>query len=388
MPNLQTNALEPGGKESVEFDPLSVRTGEQERSKEQASQPLRVLIPPCKVPSSFPQHIEHAQVTSHLSNDPLTDAPARSNLPYIDPVSPSQSSDDAEMRRQKKALDDRSSGWPPSFGSPTTTTNGHIIDGSIRSSHMDLRRKNSSVDSTSSVSPAADLIARETFSLDSEPPGTPHTPVYSDNSFWELPRRDRRNFVLLVMLYFLQGIPMGLAAGSVPLLLKKAHFSYSQMGVFSLASYPYSLKLLWSPIVDAVWSPRIGRRKSWIIPIQMLSGIGMNWLGARVKGMMTDAGAEQGSGIWPFTGWWFFLVLMCATQDIAVDGEPTKKIGWLNGPRLDRHLVPARTCSLSLRLGVDAPIASEHFLCIYGANRRPHRRSVLILYRLSCFQFA
>src|SRR5439155_6441046 len=97
-------------------------------------------------------------------------------------------------------------------------------------------------------------------------------------SFWDLPAHDRRDFMLLCLLYFLQGIPMGLAMGSVPFLLKP-HLSYGQIGIFSLASYPYSLKLLWSPIVDAVWSPKFGRRKSWILPIQLLSGVGMIWLG-------------------------------------------------------------------------------------------------------------
>src|SRR6185312_11431970 len=80
----------------------------------------------------------------------------------------------------------------------------------------------------------------------------------------------------------LQGIPMGLAGGSVPFLLK-SHLSYGQIGIFSLASYPYSLKLLWSPIVDAVWTPRVGRRKSWILPIQTLSGFGMIWLGGQAE---------------------------------------------------------------------------------------------------------
>ena len=112
---------------------------------------------------------------------------------------------------------------------------------------------------------------------------------------------------------------MGLAGGSVPFLLK-SHLSYGQIGIYSLASYPYSLKLLWSPIVDAVWSSQIGRRKSWILPIQTLSGFGMLWLGSRAQSMMEKAGENDGAGVWGFTGWWFALVLMCATQDIAVDG--------------------------------------------------------------------
>ena len=35
---------------------------------------------------------------------------------------------------------------------------------------------------------------------------------------------------------------------------------------------------------------------------------------------MEQAGENDGAGVWGFTGWWFSLVFMCATQDIAVDG--------------------------------------------------------------------
>jgi len=190
-------------------------------------------------------------------------------------------------------------------------TNGHA-NGKMNGT-VEYRRKNVSLDSPAIT---ANLMSRESFSLDEH---VPHTPVANNHSFFQLPLQDRKNFALLVLLYFLQGIPMGLATGSVPFLLKE-HMSFGQIGIFSLASYPYSLKLLWSPIVDAVWTPKLGRRKSWIIPIQMLSGIGMIWLGDRVKDMMVSAGADGGAGVWGFTAWWFFLVFMCATQDIAVDG--------------------------------------------------------------------
>lgn len=177
-----------------------------------------------------------------------------------------------------------------------------------------------------SASQAARLIGHGAFTLDDDPPmPAPQTPKEAaSKGFFELPEQDRRNFLLLVLLYFLQGIPMGLAGGSVPFLLKN-YLSYGQIGVYSLASYPYSLKLLWSPIVDAVWSTKLGRRKSWILPIQMLSGFGMIWLGAGAQKMMEEAGKDNGAGVWGFTGWWFSLVFMCATQDIAVDGECSEK---------------------------------------------------------------
>lgn len=178
---------------------------------------------------------------------------------------------------------------------------------------VEFRRKGGNQESDAVTS---NLMAREAFTLDDH---VPTTPKMNNHGFFELPKEDQRNFGLLVLLYFLQGIPLGLATGSVPFLLKK-HMSYSQIGVFTLASYPYSLKLLWSPIVDAVWSPKVGRRKSWILPIQLLSGLGMIWLGSEVDGMMETMGKPEGSTVWNFTRWWFFLVLMCATQDIAVDG--------------------------------------------------------------------
>ena len=203
---------------------------------------------------------------------------------------------------------------------PTSTASGGQngrANGSMES-HLEMRRKHPSLEYATAASQTAHLMSRESFTLNDEPPPTPMTPN-PNTSFFDLPRQDRRNFLFLVLLYFLQGIPMGLASGSVPFLLKP-YLSYGQIGVFSLASYPYSLKLLWSPIVDAVWSPALGRRKSWIMPIQICSGLGMIYLGGRIEDMMVAAGANDGAGVWNFTQWWFFLVFLCATQDIAVDG--------------------------------------------------------------------
>ena len=56
----------------------------------------------------------------------------------------------------------------------------------------------------------------------------------------------------------------GLFAMCRPFLLQ-ANASYTAIGIFSLASYPYSFKLLWSPIVDSVYSAAFGRRKSWVV---------------------------------------------------------------------------------------------------------------------------
>ncbi|CAI7670735.1 unnamed protein product [Penicillium pancosmium] len=197
-----------------------------------------------------------------------------------------------------------------------TGQNGHA-NGAMNS-NIEMRKRDTP-STESSTERTSRVMASPQFSLDNEPPVVPQTPIMTTTSFQNLPPSDQRNFLLLCVLYFLQGVPMGLATGSVPFLLKP-YLSYGQIGVFSLASYPYSLKLFWSPIVDAVWSPTFGRRKSWITPVQVIAGLAMIYLGRHIGAMMEEAGANGGAGVWNFTYWWFMLVLFCATQDIAVDG--------------------------------------------------------------------
>ncbi|KAL1932027.1 hypothetical protein VTP01DRAFT_9083 [Rhizomucor pusillus] len=130
-----------------------------------------------------------------------------------------------------------------------------------------------------------------------------------------LSRKDLGNFILLVVLYLLQGVPVGLSFGSIPFLLK-AQLSYSQIAIFSLSSWPYSLKFLWSPIVDAIYSPSLGRRKSWIVPIQLLTGCLFFWLGRNIDEIME---AEH-IPVYYLTISFLVTIFFCATQDIAVDG--------------------------------------------------------------------
>jgi hypothetical protein len=54
--------------------------------------------------------------------------------------------------------------------------------------------------------------------------------------------KDAQNVILLVVLYMLQGVPLGLSFGSVPYLLK-SKLNYTDLALFSLSAYPYSLKV-------------------------------------------------------------------------------------------------------------------------------------------------
>lgn len=83
-------------------------------------------------------------------------------------------------------------------------------------------------------------------------------------------------------------------------------------------NWPFSIKLLWAPIVDAIFWPEFGRRKTWLVPVQYLIGIVMiimsysmtDWLGQH----------EQAPRMTMLTISFLFLNFLAATQDIAVDG--------------------------------------------------------------------
>ena len=140
---------------------------------------------------------------------------------------------------------------------------------------------------------------------------------------------DRLNIALLMLLYVLQGIPLGIAA-SIPYLLQSRHISYKEQAVFSFVFWPFSLKLLWAPLVDSVYLPAFGRRKSWLVPTQYLIGIFMFILScsssvdeitqpvADVTADATDAAVNI--NITLLTAMFFMLTFLAATQDIAVDG--------------------------------------------------------------------
>jgi len=123
--------------------------------------------------------------------------------------------------------------------------------------------------------------------------------------------------MLLLLLYTLQGIPMGLGA-SLPLLMNEKKVSSMEQAVFSMVAYPFAFKLLWAPLVDSVYSSSFGRRKTWIVPAQLAIGALLLTSSFRVNAML---GGDGGSvDVNKLTALFFSFYFLCATQDIAVDG--------------------------------------------------------------------
>lgn len=129
--------------------------------------------------------------------------------------------------------------------------------------------------------------------------------------------KDRSSILILLLLYTLQGIPIGLS-GSIPIILQTKKIGYRQQALFSLVTWPFTIKLLWAPLVDSIYSSRFGRRKSWLIPAQYCIGATMIALSFFIDGLMGDSVTPPNVRI--LTLVFFFVHFLAATQDIAVDG--------------------------------------------------------------------
>lgn len=131
---------------------------------------------------------------------------------------------------------------------------------------------------------------------------------------------DYGNIAFLLLLYVLQGIPIGLSS-AVPLLLQNRKVSYSEQALFSFVTWPFSLKLLWAPIVDSVFWHKVGRRKSWLVPVQLGIGLFMIILSQSIGALLTDDPTTgKKPDIYVLTFIFLMLNFLAATQDIAVDG--------------------------------------------------------------------
>lgn len=131
---------------------------------------------------------------------------------------------------------------------------------------------------------------------------------------WQLFKAAMTNRKMGIMLAFgvSAGLPFALLLGTLYAWLGDAGVNLETMGVFSLIGLAYAFKFLWSPLVDRLVLPgleRLGRRKSWLLPIQITLGcifIAMSQLDPKTA-----------------LGWFSLLAgigaFASATQDIVID---------------------------------------------------------------------
>jgi len=129
---------------------------------------------------------------------------------------------------------------------------------------------------------------------------------------------ETKSLLMLFGLYFVHYVPLNFSWQTMPIILRQ-QLSYSDVGTFLVSQYPYSWKVVWSPIVDAIFVPRIGRRKTWIVPSLVGGAAVLLWLAVHQDGLVAGVARGESIGlVWLVLAGLVTMVL-CANIRIALD---------------------------------------------------------------------
>jgi PAT family beta-lactamase induction signal transducer AmpG len=118
-----------------------------------------------------------------------------------------------------------------------------------------------------------------------------------------------RRVLSLIGLGFSSGLPLGLTASTLQAWLMTEKVDLSIVGAFSLVGLPYALKVFWAPLMDRFSLPWLGRRRGWIISIQVLLSIAIFSLGSSSPASCPAFVAFAA----------LVTAFLSASQDIAID---------------------------------------------------------------------
>ena len=121
---------------------------------------------------------------------------------------------------------------------------------------------------------------------------------------------NQRLFIVLI-LGFSSGLPMALLSSTLQAWYASSGISVLATGALSLIGLPYAYRMFWGPILDRYPLFKLGKRRSWILAMQILLLIGFN--------VMAWFTPEHDPRLLAFLA----LCLACfsATQDVAIDAH-------------------------------------------------------------------
>lgn len=119
-----------------------------------------------------------------------------------------------------------------------------------------------------------------------------------------------RKLGLLGVLYFAQGVPFGFFTQALPVVMRQEGYALTWIGLSSLLALPWALKWLWAPILDSRYLPRLGRRRTWLLALQLATALLM---------LVLACFNQRGAILWLLVGS-FVTNLLAASQDVATDG--------------------------------------------------------------------
>lgn len=126
---------------------------------------------------------------------------------------------------------------------------------------------------------------------------------------------DSRVIRLLVVtiLGFASGLPLALSGTALQTWLTVDNVDLTTIGWFSLVGLPYTFKFLWAPLMDRFEPTFLGRRRSWLIIVQMALAICLVAMSLLSPSLNTQLIAMAAIGV----------AFLSASQDIIIDAYRT-----------------------------------------------------------------
>jgi PAT family beta-lactamase induction signal transducer AmpG len=120
---------------------------------------------------------------------------------------------------------------------------------------------------------------------------------------------------LLAVLFlgFSSGLPLALTSSTLQAWFTQAHISLMTIGSLSLLGIPYTLKFLWAPLMDHFSIIILGKRKGWILIMQL--SVALTLLLMAQLNPISQA-AQMGLIA-------VFIAIFSASQDVAIDAYRT-----------------------------------------------------------------
>jgi PAT family beta-lactamase induction signal transducer AmpG len=161
--------------------------------------------------------------------------------------------------------------------------------------------------------------------------------------------------IAMLFLGFSAGVPFLLVFSTLSAWLTDEDISRSAIGFFSWVGITYSIKVLWSPVVDRMpipWLTRaLGKRRSWMLVAQIAIALGL-------LGMALTDPPEHLAYIAAFA---LLVAFSSATQDIAIDAYRIEAV------IQERQAAMAATYILGYRIALLVAGAGALYIAEFGS---------------------
>ncbi len=118
---------------------------------------------------------------------------------------------------------------------------------------------------------------------------------------------------MVTVLGFASGLPLALSGTALQTWLTIDNVDLATIGFFSLVGLPYTFKFLWAPLMDRFEPPFLGRRRGWLVLIQLALAVCLAAISALKPSEQTQLVALTA----------VLIAFLSASQDVVIDAYRT-----------------------------------------------------------------